>query len=184
MSCLGNIVKTQARISEKRAHRSIVWAWRLTGGAGGGGQKVHSLPRKFFFGLGFGGREPGMSQEFMWDVPDTWGCSKSLREKFGLIFRPPSRQDSDVLWVGLCRKVRTPRTSLKRPPSCSSAGQGHQHARLMIFEIPQTSGRKKTHAIDPRMFVIKIGYWQILRHKHYKGLRRHACRAKLPPKKF
>ena len=46
----------------------------------GGGRKVRALPRKFVF-LGFRGRESGMSQEFCRDVPDPWGCSKSLCKK-------------------------------------------------------------------------------------------------------
>ena len=30
------------------------------------------------FSFGFEGREPGMSRESCQDVPDPWGCSKSL----------------------------------------------------------------------------------------------------------
>ena len=45
-----------------------------------GGQKVHSLPRKFVF-LGFRGREPGMSRGFCQDVPEPWACSESLCTK-------------------------------------------------------------------------------------------------------
>ena len=43
----------------------------------GGGQKLRAHPRKFVF-LGFRREESGMSQEFCRDVPDPWGCSKSL----------------------------------------------------------------------------------------------------------
>ena len=46
----------------------------------GGGRKVRALPRKFVF-LGFLTEESGMSREFCRDVPDRWGCSKSLCKK-------------------------------------------------------------------------------------------------------
>ena len=46
----------------------------------GGGRKVRALPRKFVF-LGFRRDESGMSREFCRDVPDPWGCSKSLCKK-------------------------------------------------------------------------------------------------------
>ena len=53
----------------------------------GGGQKLRARPRKFVF-LGFRREESGMSQEFCRDVPDPWGCSKSLCNKnFVRIFR-------------------------------------------------------------------------------------------------
>ena len=46
-----------------------------------------SYPRKFVF-LGFRIEESGMSREFCRDVPDPWGCSKSLcKKKFVRIFR-------------------------------------------------------------------------------------------------
>ena len=46
----------------------------------GGGRKVRALRRKFVF-LGFQREEPGMSQEFVRDVPDAGGCSKGLCKK-------------------------------------------------------------------------------------------------------
>ena len=50
-------------------------------------RKVRALPRKFVF-LGFQREESGMSREFCRDVPDPWGCSKSLcKKKFVRIFR-------------------------------------------------------------------------------------------------
>ena len=53
----------------------------------GGGRKFRALARKFVF-LGFRREESGMSREFCWDVPDPWGCSKSLcQKKFVCIFR-------------------------------------------------------------------------------------------------
>ena len=46
----------------------------------GGGRKVRALPRKFVF-LGFRREESGTSRDFCQDVPDPWGCSKSLCKK-------------------------------------------------------------------------------------------------------
>ena len=46
----------------------------------GGGRKLRARPRKFVF-LGFRREESGMSREFCRDVPDPWGCSKSLCKK-------------------------------------------------------------------------------------------------------
>ena len=43
----------------------------------GGVRKVCSLSRTFVF-LGFRGREVGMFQKISWDVPEAWGCSKTL----------------------------------------------------------------------------------------------------------
>ena len=51
----------------------------------GGGRKVRALPRKFVF-LGFRREEFGMSREFCRDVPDPWGCSKSLCRKSSCAF--------------------------------------------------------------------------------------------------
>ena len=56
----------------------------------GGGQKLRALPRKFVF-LGFRREEPGMSREFCQDVPDPWGCSKSLCLKSSCAFYVPDR---------------------------------------------------------------------------------------------
>ena len=46
----------------------------------GGGRKFRARPRKFVF-LGLQREESGMSREFCWDVPDPWGCSKTLCKK-------------------------------------------------------------------------------------------------------
>ena len=46
----------------------------------GGGRKLRALPQKFVF-LGFRREESGMSRECSRDVPDPWGCSKSLCQK-------------------------------------------------------------------------------------------------------
>ena len=46
----------------------------------GGGRKVRALTRKFVF-LGFRREKSGIPGEFCRDVPDPWGCSKSLRKK-------------------------------------------------------------------------------------------------------
>ena len=46
----------------------------------GGGRKLRARPRKFVF-LGFRREESVMSREFCRDVPDPWGCSKSLCKK-------------------------------------------------------------------------------------------------------
>ena len=54
----------------------------------GGGRKVRALPRKFVF-LGFRREESGMSPEFCLDVPDPWGCSKSLCKKSSCAFFVP-----------------------------------------------------------------------------------------------
>ena len=57
---------------------------------GGGGRKVRARPRKFVF-LGFQGRESGMSRTFCRDVPNPWGCSKSLcKNSLCAFFVPPS----------------------------------------------------------------------------------------------
>ena len=56
----------------------------------GGGRKVRALPRKFVF-LGFRREESGMSREFCRDVPDPWGCSKSLCKKSSGAFFVPYR---------------------------------------------------------------------------------------------
>ena len=53
----------------------------------GGGRKVCALPQKFVF-LGFR-EESGMSREFCQDVPDPWGCSKSLYKKSSCDFFVP-----------------------------------------------------------------------------------------------
>ena len=55
----------------------------------GGGQKLRARPRKFVF-LGFRREESGMSREFCRDVPDPWGCSKSLCKKTSCAFFVPS----------------------------------------------------------------------------------------------
>ena len=54
----------------------------------GAGRKVRALPRKFVF-LGFRREESGMSREFCRDVPDPWGCSKSLCQKSSCHFSFP-----------------------------------------------------------------------------------------------
>ena len=54
----------------------------------GGGRKVRALPRKFFL-LGFGREKLGISREFCRDVPDPWGCSKSLGIKVRANFSIP-----------------------------------------------------------------------------------------------
>ena len=51
----------------------------------GGGRKVRALPRKFVF-LGFREEESGMSRAFCRDIPDPWGCSKSLSKKSSCAF--------------------------------------------------------------------------------------------------
>ena len=56
-----------------------------------GGRKVRALPRKFVF-LGFRREESGTSREFCRDVPDPWGCSKSLCKKVRLHVSFPSSQ--------------------------------------------------------------------------------------------
>ena len=55
----------------------------------GGGRKVRALPWKFVF-LGFRREESGMSREFCRDVPDPWGCSKSLCKKVRAHFSLPT----------------------------------------------------------------------------------------------
>ena len=70
--------------------RKTFRCWRLPGGVGGFPRAgvvveelVLSLESLFF--EGFEGMEPGMYQEFGWDVLDLWGCSKSLCSFFGPI---------------------------------------------------------------------------------------------------
>ena len=57
----------------------------------GGGRKLRARPRKFVF-LGFRREESGMSREVCRDVPDSWGCSKSLCKKSSCAFFVPSYQ--------------------------------------------------------------------------------------------
>ena len=56
-----------------------------------GGRKVRALLRKFVF-LGFRREESGMSREFCRDVPDLWGCSKSLCKKSSCAFFVPLKK--------------------------------------------------------------------------------------------
>ena len=77
--------------ARKTAQRLTFWVRRPPGGwesstRRGGGQKIRALPRKFVF-LGFRREASGMSQEFCRDVPDPWGCSKSLCQKVRAHFR-------------------------------------------------------------------------------------------------
>ena len=71
------------RSGKKNEHKDLTfWVRRPAGGVGffhaeGWGSKLRALPRKFVF-LGFRREEPGTSREFCRDVPDRWGCSKSL----------------------------------------------------------------------------------------------------------
>ena len=74
--------------------------------AQGGGRKVRALPRKFVF-LGFRREESGMSREFCRDVPDPWGCSKSLcKKKFVRIFRSLNLR----LHLRMCFKINSVQT--------------------------------------------------------------------------
>ena len=69
---------------EKRAQRLTLWARRLPGGVGGlprEGVGVEKFVPSLEVCLGFRWREAGMSREFCRDVPDPWGCSKSLCKK-------------------------------------------------------------------------------------------------------
>ena len=54
----------------------------------GGGRKLRARPRKFVF-LGFRREESGTSREFCRDVPDPWGCSKSLCKESSCAFFVP-----------------------------------------------------------------------------------------------
>ena len=54
----------------------------------GGGRKLRALTRKFVF-LGFRREESGMSRDFCRDVPDPWGCSKTLCKKSSCAFFVP-----------------------------------------------------------------------------------------------
>ena len=82
----------------------------------GGGRKVGALPRKFVF-LGFQMEEPGMSRDFCLrlDVPDPWGCSRSLCKKsscsfFGPYLRNHSFANFREIWP-VCKQVTKSRLS-------------------------------------------------------------------------
>ena len=86
----------------------------------GGGRKLRALPRKFVF-IGFR-RESGMSWEFCRDVPDSWGCSKSLCKKTSCAFFVPCqrRKDSCISHpVGPARHLDALRQKLT--PHCLAA---------------------------------------------------------------
>ena len=69
----------------------------------GGGRKVRALPRKFVF-FGFRRDESGMSKEICRDVPDPWGCSKSLcKKKVRAHFFVPYGSHANVLTHGSLR---------------------------------------------------------------------------------
>ena len=96
---------------EKRAQRLSFWVWRPPSGVG----VFHAKgwwpnPRKFVF-LGFRKEESGMSREFCRDVPDPWGCSKSLcKRSLCAFFVPhfcPTPYPNSILWF-LFRKSEPP----------------------------------------------------------------------------
>ena len=90
----------------------------------GGGRKVRALPRKFVF-LGFGREEPGMSQEFRRDVPDPWGCSKSLCKKSSCAFFGP--------YFGHFWLLESSQASEAENPPRKNSSESKCHLRVVIF---------------------------------------------------
>ena len=91
----------------------------------GGDRKVRALPRKFVF-LGFRRQESGMSREFCRDVPDPWGCSKSLCNKVGAHFPFPKTSGFSKL-------------SFKEPMFCTLASRGFRRFCVFCESSNQTS---------------------------------------------
>ena len=110
----------------------------------GGGQKLRALPRKFVF-LGFRREEPGTSREFCQDVPDPWGCSKSLCLKSSCAFFVPYLRRAP----SICSAPKSG-TSHNRQAEVKAGSCVAQERHAKVHRAPHFEALPLLHAIRER----------------------------------